>query len=91
MKSANTLRLVKRIIRWFLLAAVVAYIITGFGITEFRTVETLTLGWLNKSLAFKVHNHPFLLGSTLVLLIFHIYLSFTVKLKRGAKGYSQSN
>jgi len=69
----NVLRshLAKGIVHWSLLALVVLYFVTGFGIMEFRTVETLTFGLLTKTLSFKLHNNlwiPFL-----ILLILHIY------------------
>ena len=82
MKNAITQRLVKGIIRWLLLAAILSYIITGLGITESRAIEPLTLGWLSKSLAFKIHNNLSLLVSTIVLLFLHICFSLTAKLKK---------
>jgi hypothetical protein len=54
-------------------------VITGFGITEFRTIEPLTLGLLTKPLSFQIHSalaYPFV-----VLLAVHIYLVLTVKHK----------
>jgi len=53
------------------------FLITGFGITEFRTVETLTFGLLTKNLAFKIHNSlwiPFI-----IMLILHLCLPFIFK------------
>jgi len=63
----------RRIIAWVLLAVTVLYGVSGFGITEFRIVETLTFGWLTKNLAFQIHNNleiPFV-----VLLITHVCLA----------------
>ena len=65
--------LIKRIIRWLLAIVVVVFLLTGFGITEFRVVEALTFGLLTKPLAFKIHDNlwiPFL-----VLLVLHIGFS----------------
>ena len=62
---------VKRVTNWLLLAVVVLYVITGFGMTQFRIVEPLTFGLLNRLLAFQIHTYlwiPFL-----VLLVLHIY------------------
>lgn len=70
-RNALKSRLAKAIVHWSLLALVVLYFVTGFGITEYRTVEALTLGLLTKAISFKVHNSlwiPFL-----VLLVLHIY------------------
>jgi ABC-type methionine transport system permease subunit len=51
---------------------VIIYLITGFGITEYRIVEPLTFGLLTRSLAHKIHINiaiPFI-----ILLILHIWL-----------------
>jgi hypothetical protein len=37
---------VKNGVRWLLLAAVALYLVSGLGITEFRTVQHLTFGLL---------------------------------------------
>ena len=76
-RNALGSHLARGIVRWSLLALVVLYFVTGFGITEFRTVETLTFGLLTKSLSFQLHNIlwiPFL-----ILLILHIYQRPTKK------------
>jgi len=39
-------QLVRRSIHWILTALVIIYLITGFGITEYRIVEPLTFGLL---------------------------------------------
>ena len=65
-------RLMKGTIHWLLTALVIVYLITGFGITEYRIVEPLTFGLLTKSLAHKIHINieiPFI-----ILLILHIWL-----------------
>jgi len=69
----------KRIIHWLLTVVIIVYVITGLGITEFRTVESLTFGLLTKSLAFKIHDS--LLIPFLILLILHICFSSLTKLK----------
>jgi dolichol kinase len=61
----------KRVVHWLLLAVIVLYLLTGFGITEYRVVEHLTFGLVTKPLAFKIHDNlwiPFI-----VLLALHIY------------------
>ena len=45
--------------RWLLLVVILLYILTGFGITEFRTVEAITFGLLTKQLAFRMHDYLF--------------------------------
>jgi Ni,Fe-hydrogenase I cytochrome b subunit len=63
--------LAKRVVHWLLLAAIVLYLLTGFGITEYRVIEHVTFGLLSKNLAFNIHNN--LLIPFIVLLILHIY------------------
>ena len=72
--------LIGRIIHWLLAIATIIFLLSGFGITEFRIIESLTFELLTKSLAFKIHLSlwiPFL-----ILLGMHIYL---VLIKRVSK------
>ncbi|UCH50932.1 MAG: DUF4405 domain-containing protein [Chloroflexota bacterium] len=64
-------KLAKRIVQWLLLAVVILYVITGFGITEYRTVEHLTFGLLSKPLSFNIHNN--LIIPFIILVGLHIY------------------
>jgi cytochrome b subunit of formate dehydrogenase len=84
MRNKSRQNLVKKIISWLLVIVIVLYLVSGFGITEFRMVETLTFGLLTKNLAFKIHNNlwiPFL-----ILLVLHICLPFIFKWKtKGVK------
>ncbi|HEY79362.1 MAG TPA: hypothetical protein G4O09_09640 [Dehalococcoidia bacterium] len=82
MNETTTGHLIKTVVRWLLLATVVIFIITGFGITEFRVVESLTLGLLTKVLAFKVHTSPGPWLALAILLILHIGLSYGSRGKR---------
>ena len=64
-------RLAKQIVQVLLLLVLTLYFVTGLGITQFRIVESVTLGLLTKPLAFKMHDYlwvPFV-----VLLLLHIY------------------
>lgn len=78
MKNRDLLR---RIVHWALTALILLYLITGFGITEFRTVEALTFGLLTKNLAFKIHNTIWIPFA--ILLVLHI-LSNALASKRTA-------
>jgi len=72
----------KKVIPWLLLAVMALYILTGFGITQFQTVEAMTFGLLTKNLSFKMHNAltiPFA-----VLLVAHIVLPYVVKKNKKA-------
>jgi len=70
-------QLIEKTIRWLLLVGTIIYIVTGFGITEFRIVEHLTFGLLTKSLAFKIHEALAIPFVSLVLL--HIILPSVLK------------
>ena len=73
MKNITSQYWVKKVIHWLLAIVVVLYIISGFGITEFRTVEAVTFGLLTKPLAFKIHDNLWLPFT--ILLISHIYFA----------------
>ncbi len=85
-------RLMKGAIHWTLTVVIIVYLITGFGITEYRTVESLTFGLLTKSLAHKIHINleiPFI-----ILLVLHICLPLIFRYpklkKRGNKRWHLS-
>jgi hypothetical protein len=82
LNNTTTGRLLKTIVRWLLLATVIIFIITGFGITEFGVIESLTFGLLSKSLAFEVHASSGLWLALAVLLILHIGLSYVSRVKK---------
>jgi dolichol kinase len=71
MKNILRESLARQIVHWLLLAVLVLYLITGFGITQYRVVEHLTFGLLTKPLAFKIHDN--LLIPFIILMILHIY------------------
>lgn len=66
-------QLVRRTIHWLLTLLIIVYLVTGFGITEYRIVESVTFGLLSKIAAFKLHMS--LEVPLAVLLILHMYLS----------------
>ena len=66
--------LIRKIVSWSLLALVVLFLVTGFGITQFRIVESLTGGLLDKNLSFNIHTVLWI--PLLILLSLHIYLRF---------------
>ncbi len=79
MRNATGQGSVKKTVIWLLSIVIVLYFVAGFGITEFRTVETLTFGLLTKNPVFKIHNNleiPFI-----ILLLLHICLPFIFKWK----------
>jgi len=50
-------RLTRKIVRWLLFVVILMYVFTGYGITEFRTVESITFGLLTKPLSFVIHHY----------------------------------
>ncbi len=77
MNKVTVSNLIKRTVHWLLLVVTVLFLITGFGISQFRVVETITLGWLTKSWALRLHDNlwiPFV-----VLLVLHLCLPFVFK------------
>jgi len=76
-------RVMKGTIHWLLTVLVIIYLITGFGITEYRIFERLTFGLLTKSLAHQIHMGlaiPFI-----ILLILHIWLMPLLKYFKSKK------
>jgi thiosulfate reductase cytochrome b subunit len=79
-------RLVRRTIYWLLTVVVIIYLLTGFGITQYRIFEPLTFGLLTKNLAHRIHMNleiPFI-----ILVVLHIWLLPLLKrfkLKRSSR------
>ena len=71
MKNVLKQNLAMRVVHWLLVAVLALYVVTGFGITQYRIVEQVTFGLLSKPLAFKIHDN--LLIPFIVLLVLHIY------------------
>jgi cytochrome b subunit of formate dehydrogenase len=73
----KTRSIIRRTVAWLLATTTLVFLVSGFGITEFRVVESVTFGLLTKPLSFQLHEViwiPFL-----ILLIIHIYLGMTGK------------
>ncbi len=68
-----SIQTVTRIIHWALLLVAVVTVVSGLGITEFRIVQTVTFGVLNKANAFKLHLWVWI--PFLVLLTAHVLLT----------------
>ena len=73
-------RLLDKIVRWLLLIIIIIYLLTGYGITEFRIVEDITFGLITKPLAFKIHQVLIFPFAALVLL--HIALPSILRYAR---------
>ena len=80
MRNILNYRRVIQVTHWALAVVAVVFLVSGFGITEFRIVETLTFGLLTKTLAFKIHEVlwiPFV-----ILLVLHGYQGLSRKKKK---------
>jgi hypothetical protein len=76
MKSWFLNRYTRQVVQYTLLFLLGLYLLSGFGITEFRIVEAATFGIFTKNVAFVIHNN--ILIPMLILLVVHIlqgYLS----------------
>ena len=75
-----TPKLLFRILHWLLLIIVILFILSGYGITEYRFIESITFGLLPKPLAFQMH--LYLIYPFLLLLILHILITTKKKWKK---------
>lgn len=63
---------IELVVHWLFIATTIVFLISGYGISEYRLMEVITLGLLSKPLAFRIHSSfglPFI-----TLLVAHIYL-----------------
>lgn len=66
-------RNLKKWTSWLLLTVVILMLFSGFGITHYMIIETVTLGMIGKTESFRIHT--ILWGPFLVLLIIHLYFT----------------
>ena len=73
--SKTDWRFFRSLVKWLLFVTVLLYILSGYGISEPRAIESLTFGLITKQVAFSIHNNliiPFAL-----LMFFHILPFFS--------------
>ncbi len=73
----DTYQKAKAAIRYMLLTVTVIYLISGLGITQYQTIEPLTLGFLTRNLAFRIHDY--LLAPFIALLVAHISIGSVMR------------
>lgn len=66
-------------IAWTLLAVTALFLISGFGITQYRLVTPLTFGLLGKATSYQVHEWLWIPFG--ILLVVHVYLGIFRKKK----------
>ena len=76
----NTLNITKTLTTILLIIVISLFIITGYGITNYRMVESLTLGILTKPVSFQLHTN--LTAPLIVLVLLHITLALYKKLQK---------
>lgn len=69
----KTYRIIRVCVNLLLIVFMILYIITGFGITEYKIVESITLSLLSKPVSHLIHTNLFI--PFIVLLILHVLLS----------------
>ena len=69
--NKKTERAIGLSIQIVLLLLLLSYGLTGYGITELRTVESMTFGLITKPVSFQIHNN--LIIPFLVVLLLHIF------------------
>ncbi len=74
----NVFQIIKTLTHVLLTIVIILFIATGFGITNYQIVESLTLGCLSKPLSFQIHTN--LTIPLIILLIVHIGFTIGKKL-----------
>ena len=72
----DTYRLLRKSVHYLLLVFTVIFIITGFGITEYRIIESITFSVLTKPVSHLIHSNiiiPF-------VILFHAFLLYSLNL-----------
>ena len=76
----NLLRIIKTLTHILLTIIIILFIITGFGITNYQIIESLTLGGLSKPLSFQIHSN--LIIPLIILLVLHIAFTLGKKIQK---------
>jgi len=75
--TTKILRIIKTLTHVLLFVVIIIFIITGFGISNYQIIESLTGSTLSKLTSFQIHSN--LIIPLIILLILHI--AFTVEKK----------
>jgi hypothetical protein len=76
----NLLQIIKTLTHVLLTIVIIIFIVTGFGISNYQIIESLTGGTLSKLTSFQIHSN--LIIPLTVLLIVHIAFTIGKKLKK---------
>jgi hypothetical protein len=78
--AMNTLKVIKTLTHALLTVVILIFIITGFGISNYQIIESLTGGMLSKLASFQIHSN--LIVPLIILLILHIAFTVGKKLRK---------
>jgi len=78
--AMKILRIIKTLTHVLLTVVIIIFIITGFGISNYQIIESLTGGTLSKLTSFQIHSN--LIIPLIVLLVVHIAFTIGKKLKK---------
>jgi Ni,Fe-hydrogenase I cytochrome b subunit len=73
----NILQIIKTLTHVLLTIVIIIFIVTGFGISNYQIIESLTGGTLSKLTSFQIHSN--LIIPLIILLIFHIFITVRKK------------
>ena len=76
----NVLQTIKTLTHVFLTIVIISFIITGFGISNYQIIESLTGGTLSKLTSYQIHSN--LIIPLIALLVGHIAFTVGKKLKK---------
>lgn len=76
----NTFKVIKTLTHALLTVVILIFIITGFGISNYQIIESLTGGMLSKLASFQIHSN--LIIPMIILLILHIAFTVGKKLRK---------
>jgi thiosulfate reductase cytochrome b subunit len=78
--AMNTFKVIKTLTHALLTGVILIFIITGFGISNYQIIESLTGGMLSKLASFQIHSN--LIVPLIILLILHIAFTVGKKLRK---------
>jgi len=77
--ATKILRIIKTLTHVLLTVVIIIFIITGFGISNYQIIESLTGSTLSKLTSFQIHSN--LIIPLIILLIVHIAFTVGKKIK----------
>jgi hypothetical protein len=83
LKRKKNIRRIGRWCGWMALALLALTLLTGYGISQFRIVDRLTFGLLNKAVAYRLHHYTDV--PIIVFALTHVAISVWGRLGRPTK------